>query len=152
MAGPSYLRRVARLTGPSPCGIQGDTRLLPVEDAETAEGGDAVAQRQDLMKGNIDSLLLCLLSQRPMYGYRIMRELDSQSQGYFKFKEGTLYPALHRLEKGGLIAGRWQALPGGRHRRYYYLTEKGHRVLAEKTAQWRDFFAAMSLIFRPVQP
>ncbi len=108
-----------------------------------------MAARQDLMKGNIDSLLLCLMSQQPMYGYQIMRELEGRSQGYFRFKEGTLYPALHRLEKSGLIDGRWQAIPGGRQRRYYHMTDKGRRVLVEKTMQWRDFFNAMNLIFQP---
>jgi len=48
--------------------------------------------RRELMKGSIDSLLLCLISQQPMYGYQIIKELETKSQGYFKFKEGTLYP------------------------------------------------------------
>ena len=111
-----------------------------------------MAGRQDLMKGNTDSLLLCLISQQPTYGYQMMRELEGRSQGYFKFKEGTLYPALHRLEKAGLVMGRWQALSGGRQRRYYYITAKGHATLAEKTAEWRDFFTAMNLIFQPAAP
>ena len=67
-----------------------------------------MAARQDLIKGNIDTLLLSMISQQPMYGYQMMRELDGKSQGYFKFKEGTLYPALHRLEKVGLLQGNWQ--------------------------------------------
>jgi len=108
-----------------------------------------MAGRQDLMKGNIDSLLLCLVSQQPMYGYQVMKELEGRSQGYFRFKEGTLYPALHRLEKAGLVLGRWQALSGGRQRRYYHITEKGRATLVEKTAEWQDFFAAMNMIFRP---
>ena len=108
-----------------------------------------MAARQDLMKGNIDSLLLCLIDQQPMYGYQIMRELDGRSQGYFRFKEGTLYPALHRLEKTGLVRGSWRTVPGGRQRRYYEITEKGRASLAEKTEQWRDFFAAMTLIIQP---
>jgi PadR family transcriptional regulator PadR len=85
-----------------------------------------------------------------MYGYQIIRELERRSEGYFKFKEGTLYPALHRLEKAGLIEGKWQTLSSGRQRRYYYITDKGRRVLAEKMSQWRDFFAAMNLIIKPV--
>jgi PadR family transcriptional regulator PadR len=84
-----------------------------------------------------------------MYGYQIIKELEGRSQGYFRFKEGTLYPALHRLERGGLIEGKWQELAGGRRRRYYYLTEKGRSILIERMAQWRDFFAAMNLIIRP---
>jgi len=108
-----------------------------------------MVQRHDLFKGSIDSLLLSLIGQQPMYGYQIIKELEGRSQGYFKFKEGTLYPALHRLERVGLVEGRWRVLPGGRRRRYYYLTEKGHSILEEKRAQWHDFFFAMNLIIRP---
>jgi len=108
-----------------------------------------MAQRRELMKGSIDSLLLCLIGQQPMYGYQIIKELERRSQGYFKFKEGTLYPALHRLEKAGLLGGRWQALPNGRQRRYYHLTEKGLRNLVTKTNQWLDFLVAMNLIIQP---
>ena len=79
-----------------------------------------MAERRILMKGSTDSLLLYLLSQQPMYGYQIIKELERRSQGYFKFKEGTLYPALHRLERAGLILSRWQVLPSGRKRRYYH--------------------------------
>ncbi len=108
-----------------------------------------MAQRRELMKGSIDSLLLCLLAEQQMYGYQILKELERRSHGYFKFKEGTLYPALHRLERAGLILGKWQMLSSGRQRRYYYVTDKGQTVLVEKRGQWQDFLAAMSLIIRP---
>ena len=108
-----------------------------------------MALRRELMKINIDSLLLCLISQQPMYGYQIIKELESKSQGYFKFKEGTLYPALHRLERAGLILGKWQILPNGRHRRYYHITSKGYQALLVKRNQWQDFFTAMNLIIQP---
>lgn len=108
-----------------------------------------MAQRRELIKGGFDSLILCLLDQQPMYGYQIIKELERRSQGYFKFKEGTLYPALHRSERAGLIQGRWQTLPNGRQRRYYYITEKGLRSLAAKRSQWLDFLAAMNLIIQP---
>jgi len=108
-----------------------------------------MATRHELMKVSIDSLLLCLILQQPMYGYQIIKELEKKSQGYFKFKEGTLYPALHRLEKTGLILGRWQMLPNGRHRRYYHITDKGHSVLVARRSQWQDFLVAMNLIIQP---
>jgi len=110
-----------------------------------------MAQRLELMKGSSESLLLCLVGQQPMYGYQIIKELEQRSEGYFKFKEGTLYPALHRLEKAGLIVGKWQMLPSGRQRRYYYITDKGRWVLIEKMSQWRDFLTAMNLIVQPVR-
>ena len=108
-----------------------------------------MAPRRELMKINIDSLLLCLISQQPMYGYQIIKELESKSQGYFRLKEGTLYPALHRLERAGLILGKWQ-MPNGRHRRYYHITNKGYQALIAKRDQWQDFFTAMNLIIQPV--
>ena len=101
------------------------------------------------MKGSMDSLLLCLISQQPMYGYQIIKELDRRSQGYFKFKEGTLYPALHRLERAGFILGRWQVLPSGQQRKYYHITDKGLSILVETRSQWQDFLAAMNLIIQP---
>ena len=106
-------------------------------------------QKSDLMRGSSESLLLYLVAQQPMYGYQIVKELEKRSQGYFKFKEGTLYPALHRLEKAGLILGKWQVLPAGRQRRYYYITDKGKRVLAAKIGQWREFLTAMDRIMQP---
>jgi len=107
-------------------------------------------RQSDLVNGNIDSLLLCLLYQQPMYGYQIIKELEERSRGYFKFKEGTLYPALHRLEKSGLLEGRWQATTIGRQRRYYHITEKGHKILAKRRVQWLDFLSAMNMIIQPV--
>lgn len=106
-------------------------------------------QWQDLMKGSIDSLLLCLLTEKPMYGYEIIKELSRRSQGYFKFKEGTLYPALHRLENRGLIEGKWQMLPSGRQRRYYQVTEKGYAIIGERKSQWEEFTLAMNKIMQP---
>ena len=106
-------------------------------------------QRPELMKGNVDSLLLSLIGQQPMYGYQIIKELNKRSQGYFKFKEGTLYPALHRMERDGLIQGKWQMLPGGQQRKYYQITDKGLSILIEKRSQWRDFLVAMNMIIQP---
>ena len=111
-----------------------------------------MAQDRELVKGSIDSLLLSLIGQQPMYGYQIIKELEKRSQGYFKFKEGTLYPVLHRLERSGLIAGKWQMLPGGRQRKYYYITDKGDCVLVERRTQWQDFLTAMNRIVQPARP
>ncbi len=101
------------------------------------------------IKGTAYSLLLFLLSQQSMYGYQIIKELERRSAGYFKFKEGTLYPALHQLERNGLIIGEWQTLPSGRQRKYYRITEKGLRVLAKKRSEWLEFIKAMRLIIEP---
>ena len=107
-------------------------------------------QQNELLKGSIDSLLLCLTGQRPMYGYQIIKELEDKSKGYFKYKEGTLYPALHRMEKAGLLSGKWELASGGRRRRYYHITDKGIGILDKRRVQWMDFLLAMNLIIRPV--
>ena len=70
-----------------------------------------------------------------------MKKIDAKSSGYFRFKEGTLYPALHRLEKERLVEGRWQPAPGGQDRRYYSLTPKGTSVLAAS-----NFLASRSML------
>ena len=105
--------------------------------------------KRDLLKGSSASLLLSLLEQQPMYGYQIVKELETRSQGYFVFKEGTLYPALHRLEKSGLVTGKWKMLPNGRQRRYYSITAKGVAKLALEKTQWQDFLTAIKLILQP---
>lgn len=110
-----------------------------------------MVQKRELIKGNSDSLLLCLLAQQPMYGYQIIKELEKRSQGYFKFKEGTLYPALHRMEKAGLILGKWQILSNGHPRRYYHITAKGHTKLSTERVQWQDFIQAVNMILQPVE-
>ena len=107
-----------------------------------------MSEKKELVKSNIDSLLLCLINQQPMYGYQIIKELESQSQGYFKFKEGTLYPALHRLENSGLVAGKWQILPSGQQRKYYHITARGCASLEEKRSKWNEYFTAMNLIIQ----
>jgi PadR family transcriptional regulator PadR len=109
-----------------------------------------MVKRRESIKGSTDSLLLCLIGQQPMYGYQIIRELENRSQGYFKYKEGTLYPALHRLEKSGLLSAQWHTTSGGRQRRYYHITEKGRDVLVERRTQLMDFFAAMNTIIQPL--
>ena len=104
---------------------------------------------RELLKGSTDSLLLYLINNQPMYGYQIIKEIEKKSNGYFQFKEGTLYPALHRLEKEGLIRGKWQKLPNGQERRYYHIQEKGQMVLNERMTTWRDFSKAVNMIMTP---
>lgn len=104
---------------------------------------------RELLKGNTECLLLSLINHQPTYGYQIVKELERRSSGYFQFKEGTLYPALHRLEKDKLIRGKWQMLPNGQERRYYYITKKGEQVLAKRLVAWQDFSAAVRSILQP---
>jgi DNA-binding PadR family transcriptional regulator len=100
--------------------------------------------QKELLKGNTETLLLSLLTDEPMHGYRIVKEIEKRSLGYFQFKEGTLYPALHRMAAAGLIEGRWSLGSTGTPRRYYSITAKGLQVLEERLAEWRRFSTAIN--------
>lgn len=108
-----------------------------------------MSERHELMKGSIDYLLLFLIGQKPTYGYQIIKDLEVRSAGYFKFKEGTLYPALHRMETGKLITSFWQS-SNGRQRKYYAISDKGIKLLTVEKTQWLDFLNAMKLIIEPI--
>jgi len=104
----------------------------------------------DLLRGNTDSMLLFLIQEHgESYGYRLIREIQDRSGGFFRFKEGTVYPALRKLENEGLIQGAWKRLDSGQERRYYHITARGRDVLRKKLAMWQNFNTAMGLIFSP---
>ena len=105
-------------------------------------------RQQELLKGNTESLLLALLEMEPMYGYQIVKEVERRSSGYFAFKEGTLYPALHRLERDSLVEGRWQDNLSGVRRRYYHITAKGLQALEDRLKEWQRFSSAMNSVMR----
>ncbi len=106
--------------------------------------------QKELLKGNTETLLLALLVEESMYGYQIVKEIDERSSGYFRFKEGTLYPALHRLEKSGLVLGAWASSTTGQQRRYYSITSAGTRALSAKRREWQSFANAVNLVMKPV--
>ncbi|MCC6143153.1 MAG: PadR family transcriptional regulator [Candidatus Hydrogenedentes bacterium] len=97
------------------------------------------------VKGTLPALILQTLEAGPMHGYRIAQEIKGKSKGVLDFKEGTLYPALHGQENKGLIEA-YEQVEKGRTRRYYRLTEKGHKTLAKDRAEWQEVSAAISLI------
>ena len=96
--------------------------------------------------GSAAMLVLALLKGGEMYGYQIIEELARRSENVFQFKEGTLYPILHGLEKDRLLSAREAEAPNGRIRRYYAITEKGLRALEEKEKEWNTFSKAVSAI------
>ena len=100
----------------------------------------------ELVKGNASVLILSCLAREPMHGYRIVKELNQQSEGYFSMREGTLYPHLHQLEKDGFIEGFWETTSGGRERKCYRITEKGKGELARKQDELRKFQSKMNKI------
>jgi PadR family transcriptional regulator len=91
-----------------------------------------------MLKGHLDLLLLATVAARPGHGYEILGELRRRSQGAFALAEGTVYPALHRLEAGGLLTSRWAEV-GGRRRRIYSLTGSGRRALANQQKELDRF-------------
>jgi transcriptional regulator len=99
----------------------------------------------ETLKGHLDLLLLAAVQSEPAHGYAIAERLRGRSNGAFDLAEGTLYPALHRLERAGLLASRWSEV-GGRRRRVYQLMQKGHRALAHRQNEWRDFARAVDAV------
>ncbi len=91
-----------------------------------------------LLSGTLEMLMLEVISPGPTYGYEITQTVLSRSQGYFELKEGSVYPALHRLEAQKLLKAVWREVDG-RRRKYYELTAAGHKELAVKRAEWRAF-------------
>lgn len=100
----------------------------------------------ELLKGSTATMILSLLGDRPMYGYQIAKAFEERTQGALSFKEGTLYPILHALERDGAVEGRWEISPRGRNRKYYHLTVRGRRQLSRRAAEWREISAAMEAV------
>jgi transcriptional regulator len=94
-------------------------------------------------KGSAELLVLAQLEDRPLHGYEIGMEIERRTRGAVSFQVASLYPVLYRLERKGLIAGRWIEKAGQRRRRYYKLTSAGHKVLAEQRRSWSEFVAAL---------
>jgi PadR family transcriptional regulator, regulatory protein PadR len=97
------------------------------------------------LKGNLDLLLLSVLSGGPAHGYAIISALRDRSQGMFDLPQGTIYPALHRLENTGQLASSW-AEADGRRRRVYALTDKGAATLAAEQSDWRRFASSIHAV------
>src|SRR5438477_12757358 len=92
----------------------------------------------ELLKGTLSLLILSLLRRKPMYGYEIAATVHRDTDGAFTWKEGSLYPSLHKLHADGLITGKWEQTDSGRRRRYYRITAKGQAALAEKRRDWEE--------------
>ena len=99
---------------------------------------------RELKKGSAELLILSAVEARPRHGYDIARVIDVRSQGAVRFHAASLYPLLYRLEKRGLIDGRWVEQAGERRRRMYRITPAGRKVLAEQRSGWRAFVRAIN--------
>ena len=96
-----------------------------------------------LKKGTAELLVLAQLEGRARHGYEISQQIAARAGGGVSFQAASLYPVLYRLERRGLIAGRWVEKAGQRRRRYYSLTTQGRRVLKERRKSWRVFIQAV---------
>lgn len=100
-----------------------------------------------MLKGHLDLLLLAVLTDGARHGYAVIEELRQRSGDAFDLPEGTVYPALHRLEKSGYLASEWSVVRG-RRRRTYRLTERGRGALGEQLRGWDQFSGAVSRVLR----
>jgi transcriptional regulator len=101
-------------------------------------------------KGHLDLLLLSVLEEGPAHGYAIIERLRARSYEVFDLPEGSVYPALHRLERDGLVKSTW-ATAAGRRRRMYKLTRNGRSELARERAEWQSFSRAVSAVAAPAR-
>lgn len=101
---------------------------------------------REFITGAAGVVILTLLAEREMYGYELVTEAARRSARIFELKEGTVYPALHQMERAGLLKATWRESDAGRPRKYYGLTAKGRRQAESKRRQWTSLAAAMRAI------
>ena len=105
-----------------------------------------MAQVGDVIQGTLDLLILKGLSLEPMHGWGITDRIKQISRESFQVGQGSLYPALHRLEKRGWVTSLWRTTEHNRIARYYDLTPAGRRALSDQIARWRAYAGAMNLV------
>ena len=108
----------------------------------------AIRSQTDALRGSLDLLVLKTLSLAPMHGWGISLRIQQISEGVLDVNQGSLYPALQRLEKDGLIASEWGTTDNNRRARYYRLTAAGRRTLDAELESWRRFAAGLELVIR----
>ncbi len=101
---------------------------------------------QEMIKGTVVPVMLKLLAERPMYGYELIKVVNERTNNALQWKEGTLYPWLHRLEGDGLIRGEWGTAESGRQRKYYHITRTGAATLEKTVHEWAAFSSAVNAI------
>jgi transcriptional regulator len=104
--------------------------------------------KSDLPQGTLDLLILTITALGPVHGYAIAQRLQQVSRDVVQVPQGSLYPALHRLENRGLLAADWQPTDTGRDAKFYRLTRRGRAILDAETANWRRLAAAVGAILR----
>jgi transcriptional regulator len=102
----------------------------------------------DVLRGTLDLLVLRTLTLEPMHGWGINQRIQQLSKGVLEANQGSLYPALQRLEQKGWIESDWQTTENNRRARYYQLTASGRKALHQETGEWRRYVAAVELILK----
>ncbi|MDO8587151.1 MAG: PadR family transcriptional regulator [Armatimonadota bacterium] len=110
-----------------------------------------MAQKSQMLKGNVALLILAAVAREPAHGYAISQSIADASEGYFDMKEGTLYAHLHELERDGLLTSSWD-VASGRPRRYYKVTDKGLKKLAAERKEWDAFAGSMNRALNALTP
>ncbi len=108
----------------------------------------ATQPQSDVLRGSIELLILKTLSLAPQHGWGIGQRIQQISSGELEVNQGSLYPALQRLEQRGLITSEWQTTENNRRARYYEITVAGRRTLGEEMESWRRFTASMETVLR----
>jgi PadR family transcriptional regulator PadR len=123
---------------------------IPIKSRYT---GEHVVEKfnKGLMTGSTMLMVMYLLSEKDMYGYEIVKELEKRSENVFSLKEGTLYPVLHGLEKDGLASSYVENAQTGKKRKYYRLTKKGIGVLTQKKSEWKLFSKGVNTVIGEFQ-
>src|SRR5262245_9186436 len=107
-----------------------------------------MANKSDTLQGTLDLLILKTLKREQTHGFAITLHIQTVSDGFLRIEEGSLYPALRRLERDKLVKGKWKTTDNGRRARYYELTPAGHRRLSEAEQQWAALTKSVSKVLR----
>jgi PadR family transcriptional regulator PadR len=105
----------------------------------------------ELLQGTLDMLILKIVALRPIHGYAILQRIQQISKDALQVRQGSLYPALYRLENKGLLEAEWRTQEGGREAKYYNLTKKGKQQLLVETAGWKRLCDAISLVLEAAE-
>ncbi len=108
-------------------------------------------QRAEFLKGTLDMLILKVVALGPIHGYAISQRIQMITKDFFQVQQGSLYPALHRLEDRGWLQAEWKATETGREAKFYTLTRKGRRQLEAEVRNWQQISDAVALILRTAE-
>lgn len=111
--------------------------------------GSEMSKPTDLVQGTLDLLLLRVIALAPMHGWAIAQRIRQMSNEELRVGQGSLYPALHKLEQNGWVDARWGESENNRRAKYYSLTKSGRKALERETAEWKRLSAAISLVVKP---